>query len=382
MKTPTSKSWRKRFAPIGMVAVSTVSALLLCELGSRLVLNPVDFLSPRLVRDDVLGITLPGGSSGHDAWGFRNGGVPDTADMVALGDSHTYGNRATLDEAWPSVLARLTGERVYNLGMGGYGPNQYSCLLQTKALSLKPRTIVCGLYMGDDFDNAFRITYGLSHWSSLRREHIGPVDPDIWERESSHRPTWHQRIRQWLSQHSMLYRLVFHGVLQGIKGHYQIENASWLYESTTSLLLPEKHVQEAFIPANTLRGLDQESPSVHEGMRLTFQLLQQMNALCAQHHVQFIVAVIPTKETVYSRYLEHNPRVRMTAIIDKVIASERSARQTLFAQLDQANIRYVDVLPALQQASETERIYIHSGIDMHPNANGYRVIAEVLALHL
>ena len=52
--------------------------------------------------------------------------------------------------------------------MGGYGPNQYYCLLQTKAFGLKPATIIGGLYMGDDFDNAYRITYGLKYWSSLR----------------------------------------------------------------------------------------------------------------------------------------------------------------------------------------------------------------------
>jgi hypothetical protein len=52
--------------------------------------------------------------------------------------------------------------------MGGYGPNQYYCLLQTKAFGLKPATIIGDLYMGDDFDNAYRITYGLNYWPSLR----------------------------------------------------------------------------------------------------------------------------------------------------------------------------------------------------------------------
>jgi hypothetical protein len=45
--------------------------------------------------------------------------------------------------------------------MGGCGSNQYYYLLQTKAFGLKPATIIGGLYMGDDLDNAYRITYGL-----------------------------------------------------------------------------------------------------------------------------------------------------------------------------------------------------------------------------
>jgi len=141
---------------------------LLCELIARLILNPVDYLSPVLVRDETLGIRLPGKSGGHDNWGFRNAKVPETAEIVALGNSHSYGNTAKMNEAWPKVLARLTGKNVYSLAMGGYGPNQYYYLLQTKAFGLKLATIICGLYRGDDFDNAYRITYGLNYWPSLR----------------------------------------------------------------------------------------------------------------------------------------------------------------------------------------------------------------------
>jgi hypothetical protein len=57
---------------------------------------------------------------------------------------------------------------VYNLAMGGYDPNQYYHLLQTKASGLKLATIICDLYMGEDFDNAYRITYGLNYWPSSR----------------------------------------------------------------------------------------------------------------------------------------------------------------------------------------------------------------------
>src|SRR5262249_43794524 len=137
----------ERLARIALVAGSLAVAVLLCEAGARLLLDPVDYLSPQLLRDDVLGMTLPAGSGGHDAWGFRNPSVPERADAVALGDSHTYGNGAKRNEAWPAVLEQLTGQRVYNLGMGGYGPNQYRYLLEKKGLSLKPRTVVCGLYM-------------------------------------------------------------------------------------------------------------------------------------------------------------------------------------------------------------------------------------------
>jgi lysophospholipase L1-like esterase len=69
----------------------------------------------------------------------------------------------------------------------------------------------------------------------------------------------------------------------------------------------------------------------------------------------------------------------MSETIDKVIANERIARQKLFTTLQQDNISFVDLLPAMEKASENEKIYTSDSSDMHPNKNGYRVIAEAIA---
>jgi len=362
--------------------MSSTLALLFCEIGARVVWDRVDYLSPTLVRDDILGIRLPGGSGGHDSWGFRNSSVPVSADIVALGDSHTYGNCAKMNEAWPKVLGQLTGKSVYNLGMGGYGPNQYYHLLKTRAIKMKPRTIVCGLYMGDDFDNAYRITYGLNYWSSLRRDGLTKVDADIWEKEPTANSGMFKGVRNWLSGRSVLYRVVIHGLLGNVKGRYQVEHASEIYTSAASLILPEKNISEAFLPKGLLRGLDQEQESVKEGMRITFELLKSMNDICNSNQIQFIVAVIPTKETVFAQYLEHNSKIAMGEVIDQVVSNERIAREKVFKRLGNDKITFVDVLPLMNAAKERERLYTFGATDMHPNCNGYRIIAAGIAQYL
>jgi hypothetical protein len=367
---------------LSILALSIGLGLLFCEFIARHVLNPSDFLSVEMINDEVLGaVPAPSARAGFDKWGFRNREVPETADFVAIGDSHTYGNTARMEDSWPYVLGRLTGRRVYNMSMGGYGPNQYLYLLQTRALSLKPRMIICGFYMGDDFENAFSITYGLDHWAYLRALPAEKVSYDIWGAPPGP-PSWHKRIRVWLSQHSVVYQLVFHTSLLGrLQGQAQIKNAPRFDSSVTSLIVPEKNILESFRPIGMLTRIDQGNPNVREGMRITFKLFQEMNETCRQNHVQFLVVVIPAKEMVFEDYLEHNTKLPLSDVLDRFVANERLAREKTFQALTDSNIAYVDALPALK-ASRQNELYARTAADMHPNKNGYRVIAEAIFEHL
>ena len=369
---------KKTLVNVCVMAASVAISLFLAELVARLVLSPADYLQVEMVQDPVLGAvpTQSTLSHGFDRWGFRNPDVPASVDILAIGDSHTYGNTATMEDSWPYVLGRLSGRRTYNMGLGGYGPNQYFHLFQTKALSLKPKLIIAGLYMGDDFENAYLITYGLDHWAGLRELPPEKVDFDIWERPAP--MSWHKPIRLWLSRHSVIYQLVFHGPHMGqFQGEYQIRNASRLYPSATALFVPEKNIEEAFLPEGMLKRLDQDSESVREGMRITFKILTQMNDICRQNGIGFLVTVIPTKEMVFSDYLESNASLPLGSVIDRLLRNERAAREKTFQFLTTSNIRYVDTLPALRKSREHE-LYARTATDMHPNGNGYRVIGEAV----
>ena len=101
--------------------ISCVIGLLLCEVGAKFALTASDYLSVEMVPDEVLG-AVPSThtrAGGFNSWGFRNRHVPDSSDIVAIGDSHTYGNTARMEDAWPSVLERLSGRPVYNMGWAG-----------------------------------------------------------------------------------------------------------------------------------------------------------------------------------------------------------------------------------------------------------------------
>jgi hypothetical protein len=364
-----------------VLVIALVLGFLLAEVGSRLVLSPADYLSAKTVPDNILGIRIAPNSSGFDEWGFRNKRVPSAADIVALGDSHTYGNAATMNDAWPSVVARVTGHEVYNLGLGGYGPNQYHHLLNTKGRTLHPKQVVCGLYMGDDFENAFLVTYGLEYWSSLRSGDWKNVSADIWG--LSDPPVWGAAIRNWFSENSMVYRLVVHGPLLGmLKASAQFGQVTTENDpNATTLVVEDEDIREVFRPLSMAQRLDQDSAPVREGMRITFHLLKEMNEICRQEGCHFLVVIIPTKETVFADHFARIPRVHLRDAVDRVVASEQSAKKALTEFLDVAGIEHLDVLPALKR-SVRKHLYALSTRDMHPGRNGYEVIGDVVAEYL
>jgi hypothetical protein len=369
----------KRFAQNCIVLlVACIISLVLAEAGSRLVMNPADYLGVTTVPDEILGMTVTANSPGFDEWGFRNKNIPSQTDIVAIGDSHTFGNTAKMEDSWPMVLGRLSGKSVYNLGMGGYGPNQYYHLFKTKALSLKPRVVLCGLYMGDDFENAFSISYGLDYWSFLRKGDWSNVNADIWDLAGGPQKGFLKGLRNLLANNSVLYQLTFHGPLLGwIKGYLEV-NESRSHDGRTSyLIVDEKNIREAFLPQSLATRLDQKSGAVREGMRITFDLIKDMNEVCNQNGCRFMVVVVPTKEMVFAEYLENNPKINLGGVINSLLANERSARKELFEFLRESKIQYVDTLSDLKRESGKE-LYARTDKDMHPGKNGYRVIAEVV----
>ena len=372
----------KYIVNVFILLVSLVVGLLLCELGSRIFLDPVDYLSPSTVRDNIMGFAISPKSGGHDEWGFRNQKVPLSSEIVALGDSHTYGQGAKMSESWPHVLGRLTEKTVYNLGLGGYGPNQYFYLFNKKAISLKPRIILCGLYLGDDFDNAFEITYGLDNWKYLRSNGFNDNEVlwDIWEKQIG-KLNWNKKIRNWLSRNSIIYRLLVHSLLDRFKGEMQIKAASGS-KNTSTLSIREKNIQEAFLPKSLLKGLDQENSNVREGMRITLNLLQEMNMLCNRQNIRFIVAIIPTKESSFTEYLENNPKLLLSEYNEKVIKNEQNAKKIIVSFFRNSNLEYIDLLPIMKYSINREKLYSNSAVDMHPNRNGYRVMAEEIAVYI
>jgi hypothetical protein len=371
------RSKKKRyFIRFLLVVGSLLLSLLLAEGISRIFLDPIDFLKPTQVPDGILGLRLEPYSGAHDSWGFRNKKVPKSAEIVAIGDSHTYGISAKASYSWPSILQRLSGRTVYNLSLGGYGPVEYNYLLKTKALTLGPSLVIVGLYLGNDISNAFGSAYGNDYWKSLRRTDFKPERKIM--RFKADRQTFSYKLSQWLPGNSVLYRLVSSSVVGD-----ELRNLREIYIGEEVIMFREKahNITTGFTPTSKLKAMNLKIPEVREGLRITLELIDQMSELCRKKGVNFLVVLIPTKETVYSDFIKNNNSLPKSQTIDELIRSESELNDKVKTYLKRHDIAYVDVLGPLRNAAGSVQLY-PTNFGGHTNGNGYEIIAKSIHRYL
>jgi len=339
-----------------------VLALTLSLLGAegvlRLWLDEVNFLQPELEAHPVLRHVIVPGSAHHDRWGFRNRSVPDHADVVAIGDSQTYGIAAPADEAWPAWLERLSGRSVYNLSLGGYGPPDYEYLFDEYGLSLSPRVAIFGFYFGNDLPRAGDVAKGKHEPSPALAEKDDP------------RPLG--EVRTWLSRHSVLYQAVKYEAT-GLVNRLRYREAVRMGDD--SVALPRSRT--ALTPDSRFAAVDTSHASIRRGLDATLATFAEVDARCRERGIRCLFLLIPTKESVYAVRARDEVGAEDYARIARVAAAEEEVRREMTEFLSARGIEVIDPLPAMRRASEDAVLY-PANADGHPLSAGYRVIAEVL----
>jgi len=374
-----------------LVAFGLLFTLLIAEGITRIFLNPVDYLWRNLSYDPVLRYKIEPHSAGHDAWGYRNRYVPEKADIVAIGDSQTYGESAQAKYSWPSILGSLTGKRTYNMGVGGYGPAEYFYLLGNKALGLKPEAVVAGFYLGNDLADTYTAVYTVDRWRDLRSPEAVPRRDDDKDETALlnqapllNRPSgtglrrWVYGTASWLAENSVLYRAV---TVSYLGDRMRQKKMLDFGIEITMLEAPEYGISTGFTPPGRLKALDLDKPDIREGLRLALGFFDSMNKLAEKNGVRFLVAILPTKENVYGEFIEGNDTLQYSNEIDRLLPNERRVSAEAESYFREHGIQYVNLLGPLREAALHEQIYPNN-YSGHFNENGNRIIAESIKQYL
>jgi GDSL-like lipase/acylhydrolase family protein len=274
-----------------------------------------------------------------DREGFRNSAAePDSAEIVAVGDSWTFGFGVDDSVAWPRLLADSLRLRVRNLGLIASGPGQYTLVLRRFGLPLHPRVVLYGLFPGNDLDDQEAF--------------------DRWERDGRQ-----GNFAEWRTY--------------GARGHSQP-----LWEGSYLLVAVEegwKYRHERFA-GSTIRLADGSPMQLAPGRLLpkaershpgdsTFDhvlaAVDRARAMADEQHARTVVLVFPTKEEVYLP-LRHESAPPLTS--------------RWVAALRERGLDCLDLTGPLREHAGGAPLYYE--VDGHVNAAGNRVIAATVASYL
>jgi len=370
-----------KLGALALVLVSTVLAVLLVEGGLRLALNPADFLHATLIEDRALGQRIEPLTTGHDALGFRNREVPAHAEVVAIGDSNTYGVSAPREGSWPHQLAGLLGSSVYNMGLGGFGPLQYLHLARVTAKPLKPRVWVVGFYFGNDLMDAYYLAQGSPHWKDWRVTAGDAGGNTAFDQAARTAPAKRfEGLRNWLARHSLLYSVLRATVLPRFAAQEREQlvrqsapDQQWAWSDPA-----QPGVRTVFTPRSRLAAIDLGHASVREGLQISQRALTAIQAEADSQGVKLIVVLIPTKERAYCAYLKQMAAPLPANHVSLCDAEDR-AKAELTQSMDAGKLRYIDAIGALEAKIAQHVALYPADSDGHLQSTGYGVVAQVVA---
>jgi hypothetical protein len=400
-----SKQQRRRGRALVLWLLLVGVMLVACELMLQLAAA----VSPRIaylftpvyqrerVNDERLGFRLSPYYPGHDRLGYRNPDVPDSVDILTIGDSFTYGYAALAESSYPRQLEKLTGRSVYNGGVPNYGPCEYRLVLQD-LLRLEPKVVILGIHTGNDLGDAYISVYEQNRCPEFRSADSAVVaqlrrlDRDStlmqlavargWENGGQvEAPLGLVRMRIWIANHSALYAMLREFRRQIESGKEQERD-----RFTDDSARPGRVVHAGAQPPRTvfknpamfMLAVNLEDARIREGMRLTERIILDMQRQLQAQNVDFRVLLIMDKPSMYAPLLAEQkapvpPEFFTLATLETNVAAE------LTRFLTANSIPVANATPALQDSLRHGVAVYPDWDDHHNNAKGYGVIASLAA---
>ena len=374
-----------------------------------------DSVISETLPDPVLGVRLNPNYPSHDRDGFRNAEVLQQADIVAIGDSQTYGANILLKYAWPQQLAALSGRSVYNMSVGGYGPVHY-LLLTPRALAKHPSWVITGLYDGNDLFDSFDMVYEQKQLIDLASKDAAVLDmiaraqaaeriEDVADRYSeiatgnfhqssvagtqftppsmspsvrffkTHCRTWNliRMMRRIIAQKGVSSQFSPAGrmVWNSLKKKASNSGGYWLAFENGS-------ARTIFVPGYRELALRMDDPRIAEGARISAEAMKRSQAEAQAGQVKFAVLMIPTKELVFHQAFSNSGDAAIEQL-NGLVNMEMRFREQFRRDVCDRGVVCIDPLPALSESLRAGRSPYPMDFDGHPNSIGQAVLADVVS---
>ncbi len=274
-------------------------------------------------------------SLGYNGVGFRDDGLHGGSFAVVVGDSYASCASVEPEECWVELLERQTGQDFANLGVVGYAPQQEQRMLARYGLPLEPRLVIW-TFFANDLNDAWRF------------EQFGTG-------AAKEGKFWQNPFKAWLARHSTLYTI-------GAFFWYNRYLFSNMAQADGEIVPRE---------SNTVWWLtytDLSIPEVARGFVLTQESLLAARDQARRGGAEFVMLILPFREQVYADPVLQ-PR------FDRL-------NQALIEFCRQNEIEVIDLTPALRAEAAAEPALIYYSKDIHLNARGNELVAELVRRQL
>jgi acetyltransferase AlgX (SGNH hydrolase-like protein) len=282
-----------------------------------------------------------------DSRGFRNADPwPARADVVAVGDSLTFGFGVPDGHSWVDLAARtLPGAAVVNLALPGFGPLQQLRVYETFGAALRPKIVLVGFFPANDFwDTAKFLT-----WLGLG--------------EGGNYLLWRDFGVNSMGSRSVIEKVLRASYLQSLL--WAALNPGNEEFGRDGIVLETPKGRLRLLPS-TLRKLRERASPGRPEFEEAFAALRELDDRVRAGGGRMVVVVLPSKEYVY---------------LPLAGGSADDPLKHVHRALEQLNLSYLDVAPRFRERAAAGELLFFE-IDGHPNEQGYAVIAEAVVDYL
>ncbi|MGI9220171.1 MAG: SGNH/GDSL hydrolase family protein [Woeseiaceae bacterium] len=287
-----------------------------------------------------------------DEKGFRNeGGWPEQVDIIAIGDSLVFGYGVDVDLAWPQLLAEKTGSSVLNLGLIGASPQHYRRIHEAFSRPFAPDVVVVGFFARNDFWDA-------NKFAAWQKSGVGG---NYLEWRAFGMPTAEQYANPF-------YRAMFELRKRSyVLSLLKFGRDAFRRDSTGQAeIVQTASGSELYLFEKDFRTKTELAGPRNDTFKLVVDELRVMRDAALSDGSRLVLLLQPAKEEVYSPNGTNE-------LPDATLA--------LRAVLDELGIEYIDAVPVYREMAEAGPALFFS-IDGHPNAEGYALLADLVAEYL
>ena len=367
--------------------ISVIFSLVILEIGLRYFTPyPVSRVSNKIHHEE-LGYVMDVNMKEIDGHGFRNNILP-SIDVIAVGDSHTYGFNVSSDNSWPKLLGQKVSKNVYNFGIAGYGILQYEYLIN-KSIELNPKVILLGLYLGNDLNDFCNPIFSNQYWVSRAKKYdidFSSCAKPINVEHASSAAENNMRgvsIKRWLKDNLATTSIAWNYY----SNYYTLKRVEDYNDSTIKNIEDDEITDGIVINKINIktvirykrirtRGymMDISNPHIQAAFEALKKILFEAKRNAELSDIRFGVLFIPSRERVHYKYLlqmDYGIPEEYKGLVD----NEDGLKENISSFLENTGIAYVDVLPDMESAL-VKHGNIYPVLDEHPIEIGHKIYAE------